>query len=960
MTTEKSLVAEAENPQQQQQKEEGEGATNSGQQEAQLEEASQPAAEGDNQCEQKLKTSNGDTPTHEDLTKNKERTSENRGLSRLFSSFLKRPKSQVSEEEGKEVESVKEKGEGHKEIELGASLDEEIILKAPIAAPEPELKTDPSLDLHSLSSAETQPAQEEHREDPDFQTEEGGGLEDCSKIEVKEDSPESIAERELKASQKLIRRHRNMHCKVSLLDDTVYECVVEKHAKGQDLLKRVCEHLNLLEEDYFGLAIWDNATSKTWLDSAKEIKKQVRGVPWNFTFNVKFYPPDPAQLTEDITRYYLCLQLRQDIVAGRLPCSFATLALLGSYTIQSELGDYDPELHGADYVSDFKLAPNQTKELEEKVMELHKSYRSMTPAQADLEFLENAKKLSMYGVDLHKAKDLEGVDIILGVCSSGLLVYKDKLRINRFPWPKVLKISYKRSSFFIKIRPGEQEQYESTIGFKLPSYRAAKKLWKVCVEHHTFFRLTSADTIPKSKFLALGSKFRYSGRTQAQTRQASALIDRPAPHFERTASKRASRSLDGAAAVDSADRSPRPTSAPAIAQSQAAEGSVPGAPVKKAVVSKAPQETVQVEVKKEEVPPEQPEPEFTEVWKDLDKSQEEIKKHHASISELKKNFMESVPEPQPSEWDKRLSTHSPFRTLNINGQIPTGEGNINGIRTEEMAAMTKGPSTNPDTEWEGPKHSVIPSKSQMTTPLESPQNFDFGSLSISSKETEEKEQGATGCLDIKEMSRGPSGECVGVEEQASALKSSIPPASSQLQLAEKKAESSEEHVIPGEPVGEQNGSFLDSHVGNQFPTLIRSFQPPLVKTQTVTISDTANAVKSEIPTKDVPIVHTETKTITYEAAQTDDSNGDMDPGVLLTAQTITSETTSSTTTTQITKTVKGGISETRIEKRIVITGDADIDHDQVLVQAIKEAKEQHPDMSVTKVVVHQETEISEE
>ncbi|XP_073870653.1 protein 4.1 isoform X34 [Macaca fascicularis] len=622
-----------------------------------------------------------------------------------------------------------------------------------------------------------------------------------------------------------------MHCKVSLLDDTVYECVVEKHAKGQDLLKRVCEHLNLLEEDYFGLAIWDNATSKTWLDSAKEIKKQVRGVPWNFTFNVKFYPPDPAQLTEDITRYYLCLQLRQDIVAGRLPCSFATLALLGSYTIQSELGDYDPELHGVDYVSDFKLAPNQTKELEEKVMELHKSYRSMTPAQADLEFLENAKKLSMYGVDLHKAKDLEGVDIILGVCSSGLLVYKDKLRINRFPWPKVLKISYKRSSFFIKIRPGEQEQYESTIGFKLPSYRAAKKLWKVCVEHHTFFRLTSTDTIPKSKFLALGSKFRYSGRTQAQTRQASALIDRPAPHFERTASKRASRSLDGAAAVDSADRSPRPTSAPAIAQGQVAEGGVLDASAKKTVVPKAQKETVKAEVKKEDEPPEQAEPEPTEAWKkkrerldgeniyirhsnlmleDLDKSQEEIRKHHASISELKKNFMESVPEPRPSEWDKRLSTHSPFRTLNVNGQIPTGEG------------------------------------------------------------------------------------------------------------------------------------------------------PPLVKTQTVTISDNTNAVKSEIPTKDVPIVHTETKTITYEAAQTDDNSGDLDPGVLLTAQTITSETTSSTTTTQITKTVKGGISETRIEKRIVITGDADIDHDQVLVQAIKEAKEQHPDMSVTKVVVHQETEIADE
>ncbi|XP_023587801.1 protein 4.1 isoform X2 [Trichechus manatus latirostris] len=814
MTTEKSLVTEAENSQHQQQKEEGEGAVNSGQQETQLEEASQTAPEGDNQCEQKLKTSNGDTPTHEDLTKNKDRTSESRGLSRLFSSFLKRPKSQVSEEEGKDIELAKEKSEGgQKEIEFGTSLDEEIILKAPIAAPEPELKTDPSLDLHSLSSAETQPAQEERREDPDFETKEGGGLEECCNTEVKEGSPESKAERELKASQKSIRRQRNMHCKVYLLDDTVYECSVEKHAKGQDLLKQVCQHLNLLEKDYFGLAVWDNGTSKTWLDPAKEIRKQISGFPWNFTFNVKFYPPDPAQLTEDITRYYLCLQLRQDIVAGRLPCSFATLALLGSYTIQSELGDYDQELHGADYVSDFKLAPNQTKELEEKVMELHKSYRSMTPAQADLEFLENAKKLSMYGVDLHRAKDLEGVDIILGVCSSGLLVYKDKLRINRFPWPKVLKISYKRSSFFIKIRPGEQEQYESTIGFKLPSYRAAKKLWKVCVEHHTFFRLTSTDTIPKSKFLALGSKFRYSGRTQAQTRQASALIDRPAPYFERTASKRASRSLDGAAA-DSADRSPWPTSAPALAESQIPEDSDSGS-----------------QKKREEMPPEEVEPEPTEAWKkkrerldgeniyirhsnlmleDLDKNQEEIKKHHASISELKKNFMESVPEPRPSEWDKRLSTHSPFRTLSINGQVPTGEG------------------------------------------------------------------------------------------------------------------------------------------------------PPLVKTQTVTISDSANAVKSEIPTKDVPIVHTETKTITYEAAQTDDNNGDLDPGVLLTAQTITSETTSGTTTTQITKTVKGGMSETRIEKRIVITGDTDIDHDQVLAQAIKEAKEQHPDMSVTKVVVHQETEIAEE
>ncbi|XP_077193312.1 protein 4.1 isoform X13 [Paroedura picta] len=1014
MTTEKSLVAEAETPKQQPPKED-EVAAETGNQEASLEKGSQQAPEGDNQSKKKQKASNGDTPTREDQSKSKERTSESRGLSRLFSSFLKRPKSQVSEEEGNEAET-KESGEGQKEADIGDDPNDEILLKAPIAAPEPELRTDPSLDLHSLSSAETQPAQEERREDQDqvqdqdpdqdpdqdqdpenrdLEIKEEEQVECCNTEEKKENKTKSSSDKEIKGAQKTARRPRNsMHCKVSLLDDTIFECFVDKHAKGQDLLKKVCDHLNLLEEDYFGLAIWDTPTSKTWLDAAKEIKKQVHGGPWDFTFNVKFYPPDPAQLTEDITRYYLCLQLRKDIVTSRLPCSFATLALLGSYTIQSELGDYDPDLHSAEYVSEFKLAPNQTKELEDKVMELHKTYRSMTPAQADLEFLENAKKLSMYGVDLHQAKDLEGVDITLGVCSSGLLVYQDKLRINRFPWPKVLKISYKRSSFFIKIRPGEHEQYESTIGFKLPSYRAAKKLWKVCVEHHTFFRLTSTEAIPKSRFLALGSKFRYSGRTQAQTRQASALIDRPAPQFERTASKRASRSLDGAkrtsqkiefipveeekqedmvfvgvpesepveqiqekpaVAVVTPDRSTRPTSAPAIAQSHVIEPTPPAVSDNKEPAVTKTEETQRKELKHEETLPEKPKTGPAEEFQDLDKTQEEIKKHHANISELKKNFMESVPEPRPSEWDKRLSTHSPFRTLNINGQIPTGvEGCMSDSPfKEDEDAVAEGEHIASNFDWEVSKHSVGFSESPVSAPQVPAQTHgNDTTASISGK-------GAAALTESEEDLRSEKGFHSDVEKQTE-LDSSIIPTSPPVQTHEQEeACGVEKEQNSRELLRKLNENCHHLNVDNEFPALIRCFQPPLVKTQTVTISDVSSSVKSEIPTKDVPIVHTETKTITYEAAQTDDGNGDLDPGILLTAQTITSETTSSTTTTQITKMVKGGISETRIEKRIVITGDADIDHDQVLVQAIKEAKEQHPDMSVTKVVVHQETEIAE-
>ncbi|KAM6927887.1 uncharacterized protein FYW49_004067 [Xenentodon cancila] len=360
-------------------------------------------------------------------------------------------------------------------------------------------------------------------------------------------SEKTSPNKNLKSPQKGSKRLKTIPFKVTLLDSSDFEGEIEKHSKGQIMMDMVCGHLNLLEKDYFGLTFADTESQKNWLDPSKEIKKQMRNSPWQCAFAVKFYPPDPSQLIEDITRYYLCLQLRDDILSGRLPCSFVTHALLGSYTIQAELGDYDQDDHGSDYVSDFRFAPNQTRELEERVMELHRNYKGMTPAEAEMNFLENAKKLSMYGVDLHHAKDSEGIEIMLGVCANGLLIYRDRLRINRFAWPKILKISYKRSNFYIKIRPGEYEQFESTIGFKLPNHRAAKRLWKVCIEHHTFFRLVSPEPPPKG-FLVMGSKFRYSGRTQAQTRQASALIDRPAPHFERSTSKRylLSRSLDGA------------------------------------------------------------------------------------------------------------------------------------------------------------------------------------------------------------------------------------------------------------------------------------------------------------------------------------------------------------------------------------------------------------------------------
>ncbi|XP_060095308.1 band 4.1-like protein 2 isoform X8 [Heteronotia binoei] len=898
--------------------------------------------------------------------------SESKGISRFIPPWLKKQKSysltEPKDEDKKKQLAVVEEGECPVPEETTQPKEKQ----EDFTVNQQQAKNDDKDGKDSVSSAETQPAKEDSKVLVSEEKEDKQGTEE-GKMETKE---VQTAEAEIEqAVQKTPKKIRTVQCKVILLDGTEYSCELEKRAKGQVLFDKVCEHLNLLEKDYFGLLFRDHSEQKNWLDPLKEIKRQIRNLPWLFTFNVKFYPPEPSLLTEDITRYFLCLQLRQDIASGRLPCSFVTHALLGSYTLQAELGDYDTEEHNSDYIGEFQFAPNQTKEMEEKVIELHKSHRGLTPAQADSQFLENAKRLSMYGVDLHHAKDSEGVDIMLGVCANGLLIYKDRLRINRFAWPKILKISYKRSNFYIKVRPTELEQFESTIGFKLPNHRSAKRLWKVCVEHHTFYRLLSPEQPPKAKFLTLGSKFRYSGRTQAQTRQASNLIDRPAPYFERTSSKRVSRSLDGAP-VGITDQSllkdfSGDRNFEAAGQSKFKDGED-----EDGGLAKMPQfedgKTYPLKVDGENIYVRH----SNLMLEDLDKSQDELLKHQASISELKRNFMESTPEPRPNEWEKRRITPlslqtqgSSHETLNVveKKQAEVGieetvvtddtqRGKIqvisDGVESQKMEHLSKKDSSSlssdsssneseDEVEYQ-PHHRMI----QEVIKEEVEENDDI----------KEEEEQKTKAVEYPDISQEVSQVKAKIEhpQAAEALVqiNDVPTKTSEdrnsIKLNEQgpEDERKEEQKLNGE------ASHIDIDVSSQ---IICCSEPPVVKTEMVTISDASQ--RTEISTKEVPIVQTETKTITYESPQFD---GGSDAGVLLSAQTITAESVSTTTTTQITKTVKGGVSETRIEKRIVITGDADLDHDQALAQAIKEVKEQHPDMSVTRVVVHKETEVAEE
>ncbi|KAG8125215.1 putative Tyrosine-protein [Naja naja] len=356
------------------------------------------------------------------------------------------------------------------------------------------------------------------------------------------------------------RQHTEVVCNILLLDNTVQAFRLNKHDQGQVLLDVVFKHLDLTERDYFGLQVADDSTDNPrWLDPNKPIRKQLkRGSPHNLNFRVKFFVSDPSKLQEEYTRFLLeqkvqlwtpvpfqgftdwpsCrslrqggifnsqyqyfLQIKQDILTGRLPCPYNTAVLLASYAVQSELGDYNLTDNFPGYLSDYSFIPGQPQDFEKEISKLHQQHIGLSPAEAEFSYLSTARTLELYGVELHYARDQSNNEIMIGVMSGGIFIYKNRVRINTFTWLKIIKISFKCKQFFIQLRKELHESRETLLGFNMVNYRACKNLWKACVEHHTFFRL-DRPLPPQKNFFAhyftLGSKFRYCGRTEVQSVQ---------------------------------------------------------------------------------------------------------------------------------------------------------------------------------------------------------------------------------------------------------------------------------------------------------------------------------------------------------------------------------------------------------------------------------------------------------
>ncbi|CAG2116664.1 unnamed protein product [Medioppia subpectinata] len=327
-------------------------------------------------------------------------------------------------------------------------------------------------------------------------------------------------------------------CGIRLLDDNeVLQTEFKREQKGQFLLDFVFKSLNLIERDYFGLRFVDQNKQRNWLDPTRSIIKQVKGVdPIVFCFRVKFYAADPSLLKEEITRYFLYLQLRRDLLHGRLYCMPSDAAVLMAFVIQSELGDFDPEEHVGEYVSEFKLLLNQTSKMETQVMDIHKNeMRGQTPAEAELNFLKKASHLETYGIDPHPVKDQRGNQLYLGVNHSGILAFQGSRKTHHFKWSELQKITYESRMFIAHCLINDKKHL---IGFKCPNISSCHYLWRCAVEQRYFFTMNSSRDIP---FVTTGggmfsrsTKLRYSGRTEREIIEDMKRVDRVSASIHRS------------------------------------------------------------------------------------------------------------------------------------------------------------------------------------------------------------------------------------------------------------------------------------------------------------------------------------------------------------------------------------------------------------------------------------------
>ncbi|KAM9842669.1 tyrosine-protein phosphatase non-receptor type 21 [Aulostomus maculatus] len=285
--------------------------------------------------------------------------------------------------------------------------------------------------------------------------------------------------------------------RIQQLNGEFVEFTLSVESTGQECLEAVAQRLELREITYFSLWYFNKQNQQRWIDLEKPLKKQLDkyGLEPTVYFGVVFYIPSITQLQQEITRYQYYLQLKKDVLGGRISCTLDQAIRLASLAVQADFGDFN-RYDSQEFLQKFVLFPidwiqdeRVLEEATQKVALLYQSFRGLPAPEAEMLYMQEVEKMEGYGQESYQAKDNTGTDVTLGSCLDGIFVkHKNGRLINLFRWNEITNMSHNRSFFALELANREE-----SVQFQTEDMETSKYVCRMCLARLKFYKINKSS-----------------------------------------------------------------------------------------------------------------------------------------------------------------------------------------------------------------------------------------------------------------------------------------------------------------------------------------------------------------------------------------------------------------------------------------------------------------------------------
>ncbi|XP_012940098.1 tyrosine-protein phosphatase non-receptor type 21 [Aplysia californica] len=284
---------------------------------------------------------------------------------------------------------------------------------------------------------------------------------------------------------------------VYLLDNAYLECTLSAESTGQECLNSIAQRIELSESLYFGLRYVSKKLHFHWVDLEKPLKKQLDkyAQPASHShclyFGVMFYVIGAHKIPDEVARYHYYLQLKNDVMDGRLPCSVEQAIRLAAYSLQAEFGDYEPEKYSAE---EYLLFPKTMMKDENTAAELlaeaiagHESLKGVPPVRAELQYVKEVQMMDGYGAEYYSAKDESRKDLYLGTSHAGIFArYIDGQSTVYYKWAEIAKVTQNKKTL-------EIDTPKSSVQFQMEDTDTAKYVSRLAQLQRQFYKSSKGN-----------------------------------------------------------------------------------------------------------------------------------------------------------------------------------------------------------------------------------------------------------------------------------------------------------------------------------------------------------------------------------------------------------------------------------------------------------------------------------